>query len=80
MSLWKIRYWGQKAEVTLSELRGAPGDLFDRVSRGLTVFVTRSGKTAAVVSPPPISNDVDCIVHSDGTWEGERPITLGYRP
>lgn len=80
MSLRKISFWGQRARVTMMELRTEPGEIFDRVKRGMVIEVTKSGKVVGVISPPPLLGDADCIVHSDGSWEGERPIMIGQRP
>jgi len=74
VSLPRIDYTGQEAEVTITELRASPGDLFDRVARGMTVHVTKGGKRIAVISPP------DTVINADGSWSGARPIMMGIRP
>lgn len=73
MSLPVLDFTGQEAEVTISELRAAPGDLFDRVARGLIVHVTKGGRRVATISPP------ETVIHTDGSWTGARPLTKGVR-
>jgi prevent-host-death family protein len=41
------------AEVTIRELRNHGGEVIDRVARGETVTVTRSGKPVAELRPLP---------------------------
>jgi prevent-host-death family protein len=67
----KIRFDGQKATVTVTEFRSAPGDALDRVSRGMEITVTKNGKPVAVLSPPKT------VINSDGSFTGRKPLTLG---
>ncbi len=75
MSIPKTNFWGQTAQLTMTELRRNPGEAFYAVSCGLTIEVTKGGRPVAVISPPKLAGDVDTIIHPDGTWTGERPLT-----
>lgn len=72
----KPRYWGTTVQLTMTDLRAAPGDAFDAVALGLTIEVTKNGRVVAVISPPNPDKDVDTVFHADGSWTGERPIWL----
>jgi prevent-host-death family protein len=48
----KIRFDGETATLTVSEFRSQPGEVLDRVSRGMEITVTKNGKAVAVISPP----------------------------
>jgi len=79
MSIPKLSFIGETAIVTMMELRSNPGDIFDCVSRGLTVRVTKSGKWIATIQAPSLatSNDDTIIVRRDGTTEdGRKPLTF----
>jgi antitoxin (DNA-binding transcriptional repressor) of toxin-antitoxin stability system len=71
MSLPKKDFSGEEATVTIMELRSAPGDIFDRIFHGMIVHVTKHGKRVASIVP------VDTVIHSDGSWEGAKPLTMG---
>lgn len=60
---------GQVETIDMMGLRSSPGMMIDQVSRGKTIRVEKHGKLVAIISPPPT------IIYSDGTWEGERPLT-----
>ena len=66
----KIRFDGETATLTVSEFRAAPGDVLDRVSRGMEITVTKNGKPVAVISPP------ETVVHPDGSFTGRAPLTF----
>lgn len=79
MSIPKLSFIGETATVTMMELRTCPGEILDRVSRGLTVRVTKQGKWIATLkSPSQAARDDDTIiVRPDGSTEdGRKPLTL----
>lgn len=43
---------GQKIEITMMDLRSAPGDVMDLVLQGAEITVTRQGKPIAVIHTP----------------------------
>ena len=80
MPIPKLSFVGETATVTMMELRSNPGEILDRVSRGLTVRVTKQGKWVATMRAPSlaVSDDDTIIVRRDGTTEdGRKPLTFG---
>lgn len=79
MPIPKLDFRGEVATITMMELRQSPGEIIDRVSRGLTVHVTKNGKPLAVIrSPDAAPADDTIIVHRDGsTADGRKPLTFG---
>lgn len=65
----KIRFDGEKATVTVSEFRAAPGDALDRVSRGMEITITKNGKPVAIITPP------ETVINPDGSFIGRAPLT-----
>jgi prevent-host-death family protein len=60
-------------EVTMMELRAQPGEVLRAVEvDGRTIRITKNGHVAAKLAP---ASDT-CIAHSDGTFEGELPVTF----
>lgn len=77
MSLPPKDFSGQEATVTMMELRDAPGDVMDRVSCGMTVYVTKKGKRIAVIKPLVELENETTVIKSDGTITGPKPLTMG---
>ena len=80
MPIPKLSFVGETATVTMMELRSNPGEILDRVSRGLTVNVTKSGKWVATIRAPSLAarDDDTIIIRPDGTTEcGRKPLTFG---
>lgn len=80
MPIPKLSFVGETATVTMMELRSNPGEILDRVSRGLTVNVTKSGKWVATMRAPSLAarDDDTIIIRPDGTTEcGRKPLTFG---
>ena len=76
MSLPKTEYRGQRATITMNELRGHLGEAIDKVRHGLVVETTKGGKTAALLVPVDYSDDnAITIVKPDGTVVGPPLIT-----
>lgn len=73
MSIPQLNFTGQEFEVTMMELRKNPGEVFDRVSRGAIIHVTKSGKRIADIIP------CETVIHSDGSYSGARPLTMGLK-
>jgi antitoxin (DNA-binding transcriptional repressor) of toxin-antitoxin stability system len=74
MPLPKKDFRGQTANLSMMELRSAPGDAIDRVSHGMTVNIEKNGKCVARLVPPEQHSD-DSVVHPDGTITGAIPLT-----
>lgn len=80
MPIPKLSFVGEVASVTMMELRSNPGEILDRVSRGLEVHVTKQGKWVATIKAPSLAlSDSDTIVvRPNGTTEcGRKPLTFG---
>ena len=79
MPIPKLSFVGETATVTMMELRSNPGEILDRVSRGLTVNVTKSGKWVATMRAPSLAaRDDTIIIRPDGTTEcGRKPLMFG---
>ena len=67
----KIRFDGETCTLTVTEFRAQPGEVLDRVSRGMEITITKNGNPGAVLSPP------ETIIKSDGTFTGRKPLTFG---
>lgn len=74
MTLPRKDFRGQRAKVTMMELRSNPGDLIDRVAHGMTVDVEKNGKHVATLAPA--EGHGDTVVHSDGRVTGAIPLTF----
>ncbi len=82
MPIPKLSFVGETATITMMELRSNPGEILDRVSRGLTVRVTKSGKWIATMRSPSLADPEDTddtiIIRPDGTVQsGRKPLTFG---
>lgn len=75
MPLPELDFTGQRATVSMMELRASPGDIIDRVSRGLTVHVEKSGRHIASIVPVAAEDRVTTI-HPDGSISGQVPLTF----
>lgn len=78
MPIPKLDFTGEVATVTMVELRQQPGEIMDRVSRGLTVYVTKAGRAVVKLVPFSHPDDETIIVRPDGsTVAGRKPLTFG---
>jgi len=62
---------GTKEKITMMEFRNSPGEIMQRVSYGQEITITKNGKDVAVIMLPPT------VINSDGTYVGEKPLTMG---
>lgn len=77
MPIPKLDFTDEVATVTMMELRRQPGEVMDRVARGLTVYVTKSGRAVAKMVPFTHREDETIIVRPDGsTADGRKPLTF----
>lgn len=74
MPLPELDFRGQTATVSMMELRSAPGDVMDRVARGLTVNVEKNGRVVGAIVPP---SETVTTIHRDGSISGPIPVTFG---
>ena len=74
MPLPKRDLRGQRATITMMELRSNPGEVIDSVAHGLTVGITKAGKEVAVLSQS--DNSQDTVIHRDGSISGSIPLTF----
>lgn len=80
MPIPQLSFVGETATITMMELRSNPGEILDRVSRGLEVRITKQGKWIATMRAPALamSDDETIVVRPDGTTEcGRKPLTFG---
>ena len=62
----EVSLHGKSEEITISELRKRPGDIFQQVELGKRFSVTKNGKVIAAITRP--ENTLDVVVNSDGRW------------
>ena len=75
MSLPKIDLRGQRAKITMMELRANPGEVIDSVRHGLTVDIEKNGKCVAVLAQSDASADTT-VIHGNGSISGPIPLTF----
>jgi prevent-host-death family protein len=75
MPLPKRDLRGQRATITMTELRSNPREVIDSVAHGLTVGITKKGKEVAVLSQS--DNSQETVIRPDGSIEGPIPLTHG---
>lgn len=75
MPLPKRDLRGQRATITMMELRSNPGEVIDSVAHGLTVGITKAGKEVAVLARSDQSLDTT-IINRYGSIMGPIPLTF----
>lgn len=75
MPLPKEDLRGQKATISMMEFRKTPGDVIDRVAKGMTVTIEKNGKEVAVLAQTDSSRDTTEIM-PDGSIRGQVPLTF----
>ena len=65
--------------MSFYEARTHLSELLDQVARGKKVLITRRGKPAALLSPPPAeaAPDVEQVVREMQQWQEQEGPTLG---
>ena len=63
MPIPRLDFTGEEATITMAELRANPGEIIDRVARGLVCHVTKNGRPVATIVP--------------AAAEGGKPLTFG---
>jgi hypothetical protein len=62
---------GTKQTVSMMGFRQAPGEAIEVAKCGGIVDIEKQQHHVASLVPPPT------VIYADGTWEGERPLTMG---
>ena len=75
MPIPKPNFTGQRARITMMELRASPGEVVESVRNGMTIDIEKNGKPVAVLAPSDAN--ADTVIHSNGSITG--PVPLTYR-
>jgi len=75
MPLPKVDLTGQRATITMMELRANPGEVIDSVRHGLSIDIEKHGKRVAVLARSDASSDTT-VIHRDGSVSGPIPVTF----
>lgn len=65
-------YTGEDQTVDMMGFRSSPGAAVDFARNGGILHIEKNGKKVASLMPPSPT-----VIHPDGTFEGERPLTMG---
>lgn len=76
MSLPKRDFRGQRARITMMELRSAPGEVIEYVLHGMTVEVEKNGKHVATLVSPAEDRSDETVILADGSIRGQIPLTF----
>lgn len=63
----EVSLHGKSEEITISELRNRPGDVFQQVSLGKQFIVTKNGEQIALICPPKWNTSA--VVNRDGKFK-----------
>jgi hypothetical protein len=68
-------FHGQRATISMMELRAQPGEVIDRVEHGAIIHLEKCGKHVGSIVPPDGIGD-ETVIYPDGRIAGPIPLTF----